>query len=402
MSNVLKIQAKKPFLDRIFPGYYTLPRIYGCKEIKLIQSSLQIPAVNISLKCPDIFNHGERMPRFNHYLKNRRFIFVSGLIVGISMLHYLTGHRYGQYHGFYGQLYLLPLILAGLWSGLRGALGASIGVSALYIPFLVIEHHPFDNQGFDRILGITVMTIASIILGILSDRRMAHEKELKESERLAAIGKTVIAVAHEMQAPLIAISGFTMQVKKRLIDELCVEKLETVLRECRRLETLSREMLDISRPPTLNRTKEDPRLIAEKCADIANNAVYRDAKIRIKVYSSPDLPRIFCDLEHMERVLIDLLINAIHASAENGVIRVKAHVQGKLMFFDIDDAGPGIPEEIRERMFNLFFTTKKQGTGLGLPIARKIVRAHGGDIIHLNNKEGGSTFRVMLPLTGQR
>ncbi len=104
----------------------------------------------------------------------------------------------------------------------------------------------------------------------------------------------------------------------------------------------------------------------------------------------------------MERVLIDLLINAIHASAENGVIRVKAHVQGKLMFFDIDDAGPGIPEEIRERMFNLFFTTKKQGTGLGLPIARKIVRAHGGDIIHLNNKEGGSTFRVMLPLTGQR
>ncbi len=137
------------------------------------------------------------------------------------------------------------------------------------------------------------MTVASIILGILSDRRMAHEKELKESERLAAIGKTVIAVAHEMQAPLIAISGFTMQVKKRLIDELCVEKLETVLRECRRLETLSREMLDISRSPTLNRTKEDPRLIAEKCADIANNAVYRDAKIRIKVYSSRTFPASF-------------------------------------------------------------------------------------------------------------
>ncbi len=337
------------------------------------------------------------MPRLYPYLKNRRFVFVSGLIIGISLLHYLTGLRKVYYHSFYGELYVLPLVLAGLWSGLRGSVAAIIGVNALYVPFLAMRHQPLDPAGFDRILGILVMDIASIILGVLTDRKAAQEKALKESERLAAVGRTVIAVAHEMRTPLIAIAGFTMQVKKRLIDELCVEKLEIVLDECRRLETLSREMLDISRSPVLHRTKEDPVKLVEKCADIVRGPANRHAKVVVEINADPGMPGIYLDPERMEQVFINLLSNAVDASADGALIQINICEKGKLLFFDIVDTGPGIPEDVREKIFNLFFTSKKHGTGLGLPISRKIVRAHGGDIIHFNNAECGSTFRTMLP-----
>lgn len=325
---------------------------------------------------------------------DRRVLIVATLVIGISMLHYVTGMRQTYVHSVYGEFYILPLLIAGLWFGLKGALVSSLGASALYVPFLIMRY-PLTPLGFDRILGITVLVLVTIVVGVLSDREAARVRALKESERLAAIGQTVSAVAHEIKTPLIAIAGYARQVIKHLADdEVNREKLEIVLTEARRLEILVREMLDFSRPLQLKKVPGDPLGLLAKCLAVANKAAAGKVKIETRV--APTLPPVHLDEEKMQQVLINLIINAVDASLEGQKVDVSAYGQGGTVCFDVTDHGTGVPPEIRDKLFVPFFTTKKHGTGLGLPIAQKIAQAHGGDISVHSNPEGGSTFRVRL------
>ena len=116
------------------------------------------------------------------------------LVVGISLLHYLTDQSRYHYHVFYGELYFLPIVLAGLWFGLAGGLATSLGVTACYLPFVYWHWHGFSSDDLDRMLSVALYNSIAAFIGVLKDREIiAHERLLK-AESLAAIGKSLAAV----------------------------------------------------------------------------------------------------------------------------------------------------------------------------------------------------------------
>ncbi len=223
------------------------------------------------------------------------------------------------------------------------------------------------------------------------------ERMLREAERLAAIGRALSSVAHDMKTPLIAIGGFTQMVHRHLEENSPDRsRLEIVINETRRLESMIKEMLDFSRPLELTRTREDlGRIVAESVAVVENAARERRIDVRTELDRDLSVP---VDSMRMKQVIINLVMNAIQASSDGETVMVSARRNGNSAVVDVADCGCGIPPEKREDIFLPFFSTKKEGTGLGLAIVKKIVDAHRGKIRILDNSGKGVVFRILIPL----
>lgn len=327
-----------------------------------------------------------------------RVSFIAILIVGISLVHYLLALTQQHYHIFYRELYYLPVILAGLWFGLRGALATSIGITICFLPFTLLIWDGFSPDDFSRLMELLLLYIVGLILGLFRDREKSAQKKIVKTERLAATGRALAGVAHDLKTPLIAIGGYTRLVQKKMKkDDPDYRNLDVVINETRRLETMIREMLDFSRPLTLNCCKGDLRKTLEECLDIVEHQGEK-RKVKVETRFTSHLPVLSFDDSRMKQCIINLLINAIQASPEGEAVIVCTSVKDGLVNVDITDRGKGIPPEKEEEVFLPFFTTKSDGTGLGLPIAKKIVEAHGGELEVREAAVKGATFRVSLPV----
>ncbi|MFP5213622.1 MAG: PAS domain S-box protein [Acidobacteriota bacterium] len=231
-------------------------------------------------------------------------------------------------------------------------------------------------------------------------QRGKAEEALRESERLAAMGRALSSVAHDMKTPLIAIGGFTRMVQRRLDPNSGdFEKLEIVVKETCRLESMVKDMLDFSRPLDLDRTEEDTNRLVQECMELAGQLA-QEKRVNLGCRLSEDLPPARIDGMRMKQVVLNLIVNAVQASPEGETVTVRTgHARGYLLI-DIIDRGEGIPPNRREEIFHPFVTTKREGTGLGLPIVKKIVEAHMGRVHILDNPDKkGVTLRVSLPLS---
>jgi two-component system, NtrC family, sensor histidine kinase HydH len=326
-----------------------------------------------------------------------KFILIAILIGGITFFHYFTESKVHHHHIFYQGLYFLPVILAGSWFGLRGALGASATVTLLYLPFTITHWRGFSSDDLNSILEIVLYNVVAVILGKLTDRERVADIRLREAERLAAMGKAVSGLAHDLKTPLIAIHGLSRLVQKEL--EGCGQhqvKLDMIVEESQRLEKMVNEMLDFSRSLELHPSKEDMNRIVGQCVEIVAGPA---SEKRVSVHSQlQDLPPFAFDPVRMKQVLINLLINAIEASPRGGTVVVSVYRRRRTAILDVADEGPGIPTEHRREIFFPFFTTKKEGTGLGLCIAKKIIEAHEGQLEALDNPGRGAIFRIEIPL----
>jgi signal transduction histidine kinase len=224
------------------------------------------------------------------------------------------------------------------------------------------------------------------------------EEALKAAENLAAMGRALSSVAHDIKTPLIAIGGFTRLVQRHIGREHPDwEKLEIVLNETRRMENMIKDMLDFSRNLKLDRSLEDISLVIEESLALVT-ALAHEREVQIQTRFLENLPRVSMDPMRMKQVLINLVMNAIQASPPHQTVTVHAHRNRGTLVIDVSDCGCGIPLEQRNSIFTPFFTTKKDGTGLGLAIVKKIVETHQGRVEILENPEGGVTFRVMIPI----
>lgn len=232
-------------------------------------------------------------------------------------------------------------------------------------------------------------------------QRSRAEKTLREAENLASMGKALSGLAHDIKTPLVAIGGFARLVRNHIEEgSPDREKLDIVLKETERLESMVKHMLDFSRPLELNRSMEDiNRLIEESLVLVEAAAAER--KVALENEPAPNLPMISIDSMRMKQVLINLVMNAIQASPEGERVRVSTRGKKEKLVIDVADCGCGIPVEKRDEVFVPFVSTKKNGTGLGLPIVKKIVEAHQGRMEILDNPERGVTFRVVIPLIGE-
>jgi two-component system, NtrC family, sensor histidine kinase HydH len=323
---------------------------------------------------------------------------IIALAGGISLISYLTPEADHYYHVFSQELYFLPLILAAFWFGMRGALAATVGISALYLPFMAMEWKGFSPADFGRMMELITYVIVGGTLAVLRKREERKQKSLREAESLAGIGRAISGVAHDLKTPLIAIGGFTKLVMGKLPkDDPNHEKLAIVMKETARMEKLVKDMLDFSKPALIQRSMEDLRQIIGETLDVmATTAAERGITVKSQV--SEDLPSISMDADRIKQVLINLVVNAIQASPDGGSVGLRGYRKGRALIIDVSDSGCGIPDDKKEEVFLPFVTTKKQGTGLGLCIVKKIVEAHDGYLKVLDNSDKGVTFRVVIPM----
>jgi PAS domain S-box-containing protein len=236
------------------------------------------------------------------------------------------------------------------------------------------------------------------IMRDLSEERSLNQR-VQEAEALAAVGKMVATVSHEIKTPLALIGGFTRQVTREPnISEKGRRKLEIVLEEVGRLESLLNEISDLSRPYRYQFEELDMCQESAQVLELMNPSL-GEAATGLSLLCNKGVPKVIADKNRLRQVLINLVNNAVQACAKESPqveVEVSPWPRGGVIL-EVRDNGHGIPEEHQKELFTPFFTTKKQGTGLGLPLARRIIRDHGGKIKVVSQVGEGTTVLVALP-----
>jgi len=233
----------------------------------------------------------------------------------------------------------------------------------------------------------------------LQDERRELDRQLFQMEKMTTLGELAMGIAHEIGNPLAGMKAVAqaMQYEEDIPDGL-VEGLARMEREIDRLAAFLRSFHGFAAPQA---PQPRPCDLAEIVDDILF-WVRKETKGRgIRVERRVEgLPPILADPNALKQLLLNLVINAIHAMPEGGTLRLSGAVQDGRLSIEVGDTGRGIPKEVLPRVFDPFFTTRSDGTGLGLAVARKIAREHGADIEAANAADGGACFRLDWPLVG--
>jgi len=226
--------------------------------------------------------------------------------------------------------------------------------------------------------------------------RNAVRERLTQAEQLAQIGHLAASLAHEIKNPLAGISGAIQVIRDGMdLEDQWRPILEEVLRQVNRLDGTVKDLLVYARPkpPRFQRCKLN-RLIERVLTVLSRE---RDLqRVRLEYVNSRQLP-LYADEAQIEQLVMNLLHNAAHASPDGGLVRVLTTSNADGFRLVVEDQGHGMDQETWQRAFEPFFTTKARGTGLGLPICRKIVEAHGGTISIRSAVGQGTTVTVRLP-----
>lgn len=238
-----------------------------------------------------------------------------------------------------------------------------------------------------------------VVGAVLSCRDVTHRRRLEEQmrrqERLASLGKLVAGVAHEIKNPLTSISGYIQFWQKTKAPT--VKSLNTIYREVKRLDSIVNKLLFFTKPTNTVMTRVNVNSFISRLLNFFTET--HAETVQFVFTPGEGLPQINMDPDQVEQVLMNVIYNAVQAMPEGGEVTVRTghNIEEKMVAIDIEDTGCGVPEEIVEKLFDPFFSTRAKGTGLGLTIADEIIRAHGGSI-EIKSKEGlGTTVRILLP-----
>lgn len=227
----------------------------------------------------------------------------------------------------------------------------------------------------------------------------ALREQVRQQDRLAAIGKMAATVAHEIRNPLGGIRGFAALLARDVVEDDPKSRLvEKILVGVKQLDRVVSDLLEYTRPLEL-------QLRPWPCAELVESAWgFVDRGSRVLTFDSEIDANLYvhADADKMRQVFLNLLINAVQSVTEQGRILVAAECGEQMVTLSFTDSGCGIAEEQVANIFAPFFTTKEKGTGLGLAIASKIVEGHGGRITVDSTPGNGSTFHVKLPRANTR
>ena len=331
---------------------------------------------------------------------------------------YVTGGATSGATSFYA----LTCLLGSMLIGLRGAtLGALSGI-ALYatLCFAFVFHWigaPHDQPGYVLTLGELVypllvntlgIGVVALLAGYLAERLRLTGGALEQatrralqSERLALLGRVAAGLAHEIRNPLGSISGSIEMLRDspNLSDEekqLCA----IVQREAARLNHLVTDMLDLSKPKQPKMENVDVGALARDVVALAARSERSGSGDVSVAYDGPaEATFARCDGEQMRQVLWNLVRNAVQASGAGTEVRIVVRDDGREVSLAVVDTGPGIDESARDKLFDVFFTTRPHGAGMGLAVVKRIIDDHapfGASIAVESEGSGGATFRVHL------
>jgi signal transduction histidine kinase len=222
---------------------------------------------------------------------------------------------------------------------------------------------------------------------------------LRESERLAAIGQMSASVAHEIRNPLTCISS-AIQVLNKSIPEDDERKaiFREIIDQVNRADGTIRSLLMFAKPWTPEKHLcEVGQMVEDSCNEVEDLEEFRSIRFMLDV---SDGLMATLDPGLCRQVLVNLYRNAAHAMPQGGEIRVRATGRDDALQIVVADTGDGIAPDARHRVFDPFFTTKTRGTGLGLPVCRQIIEAHGGTVAFNSTPGEGTAITIELPLGG--
>ena len=247
----------------------------------------------------------------------------------------------------------------------------------------------------------------------MAERLMERERELKESQnilrradRLSSLGLLTAGLAHEIRNPLVAIRTFTQLLPERYDDAEFREGFQGLaLKEVDRICGLITDLLSFARPSRPNVAEENLNDVVESIARILETEA-KEKGVEITREFSANLPKAWIDREQMKQVFMNLILNAIQAMKEGGSIYISTRSYSKneagqpeqYVQVEIRDTGVGIPEENLDHIFDPFFTSKDEGSGLGLSISHQIVQEHGGYVTVESKIGAGTAFFINLPV----
>jgi len=334
-------------------------------------------------------------------LKQRLKLAILLLLFGVvTFLHYSRFFDRWLQEIFVRDLFLVPMLLGAYWFRLRGALVVGVLTTAALAPMIRANFQRDPHWLLVDSLEIGLYFLVGLALGLLRERERRQSRQIRQAESLAAMGRAVSALAHDMKTPLMAIGGFASQVRRHLDpQDPDARKLDIVINQTHRLEMMVREMLDFSRPVRLTPEATDPLALVEESL-LLTEPLAAKGLVRLRSQCAADLPRLLLDRDHLQRALLNLLTNAVQASPVGAevLVSLSRHDSRPELRLEVSDQGNGIPPDVRHQVLSPFFTTKREGTGLGLAIARKIAEAHGGRLEMRDNHPRGMVFSLVLPL----
>ena len=282
---------------------------------------------------------------------------------------------------------------------------AQLGIRIMFFFFAAVLVNRFASENRRRVQQYQAVSTS---LAESNRQLQLAQAEARRAERLAALGQLSAGLAHEIRNPLGVIKGSAEMLNQKLqaAQPVVGELAGYISSEVNRLNSLVARFLDFARPSQLDlRPLDVSALIERALATVqaqqaaANGAGL--ARITIERAYAEDLPQVVADEQLCEQVFVNLILNAYQAMNGSGTLRVAIRPdsvqQPSGVAIEIEDSGPGVPEELREQIFNPFFTSKPNGVGLGLSIVAKIVDDHRGTIQLSTGAGGGACFRVFLP-----
>ncbi len=333
----------------------------------------------------------------------------------------------------YYPIYYLPVVTAALYCGTWMTLVWTFVASAAYCSYLypAMQEYELTPEAFGLLaLRILFFFLAAMVVNRFAqqslhqtqlyrdlaerlaetNRRLEQaQAEARRSERLAALGQLSAGLAHEIRNPLGVIKGSAEMLTQKLqaSDELARELAGYISTEVNRLSALVTEFLDFARPLHAQLQPADLMALLDRVLQIVAGrfAGKVGPAVRVETRYASGLPLVPLDESLCEQAFLNLVQNAYEAMEDHGgTLRVDVQIAAKDgrdgVELRLADTGPGVPEKLREEIFNPFVTTKKTGVGLGLSIVSKIVDGHGGSIHVENGPEGGAVFTLFFPREG--
>ncbi len=263
------------------------------------------------------------------------------------------------------------------------------------IRYFDLKGIPIQKNGL--ILG------AILLLNDVTENINLEERLLRQA-RTSSLANLGASIAHEIRNPLNSISLYIQLVKECLQNpaesspEEMVESLNNVLYEINRMNELIRYFLRFSRPPEPQLDLQDPNIAVKQAIRLLEEEARRcDVEVLLQLNT---LPEIFLDRNQIAQAVYNIALNAVQSlkSQGGGKLEICTLRRKEYVLIEIKDNGPGLTSQAKEKLFELFFTTKEDGSGLGLPISNQIIERHEGKIVAENNLDRGACFSIYLPI----
>jgi len=350
-----------------------------------------------------------------------------GLVVTIlTAVHYTNYHYEMNYHILLQFAYYLPVIYAAMRFGISGGILSGLAITLLILPFMMHFHGMDPSTNYTQWVEIGLINVIGWLTGFLTEQerrakckyqlaltvqkelvekleqegmeRERLEAEIRQTERLTALGHMSAGLAHEIRNPLgIMKVSIQLLAQEKGDDGVVSEYCRVLLEECERLNRLVSDFLSFARPKEPIRERVALGKLLDEGVTLIQPALRQHHIDLEQARSQLDEQEVEVDPDQIKQVILNILLNAIDAQGKGGVIHIEGVRQVGFVGFAVSDEGPGISSDALPYIYDPFFTTKEKGTGLGLSVVHRILDQHGGKISTANRIERGVRVEILLP-----